>query len=344
MSMRRRQTIALWVLLLALMAAGCSRVRGDVGNLTVMPDGAYNLDLFSLYAKQGETGEGRSLRTGIFHFYLKPSWSAIGDSIVFMKVSLLDSAFRNYRDWTPVICAINGDGTGYRELTEGRYGDFNPTWMRTRREIFFSRLNQSTNRWGIYLTTPDSAPGEEILVSDPRLDEIAVTASGDGRMFIESEGKDPPGKFFFLKIARDKQGHPSGKIGKYTKVNLEPFPETMRELRLVRPSISPDDTKISFEFTRDPWNMDESFIYIADLEIKGEKARIFNYHPLSLPGKTYSTIYARWDEKGDSIIYSGNPNGKYQFYRYDLKEGMTVRISAKDNSNYIYFTMRHVPN
>lgn len=306
------------------------------------PKGVYTLNWRSLYIKFDEKGEGERIFKSYLHLNMKSSWSKVSDKITFMQVSIVDGLFREFKDWTPIICSINTDGTNFKKLTNGYFGDFNPTWVRNSEEIIFSRLDQATNHWGIYLTSPTSCPGHEILISDSLFNEVSVTALNDGRILIESD-KGDKGGFFLLEIDRDSLQNVTGNVGKYQKLIIE-IPENMAHLRLVRPSISPDNTKVGFELAEDPWIMDNTILYLADLDLNKYTPRITGFLPIVALEKNYSTIYAKWTNDGNSIIYVSNQTGKYQFYKYDIFSGKTKRISSNDNLDYTYFSAQNTPN
>ncbi len=65
----------------------------------------------------------------------KPSWSGTGTRLTFFR---LLSAGRTFDTWKTKLCVVAADGSGLRELSNGAYADFNPTWTRdgTDRVIF----------------------------------------------------------------------------------------------------------------------------------------------------------------------------------------------------------------
>lgn len=65
------------------------------------------------------------------------------------------------------ICVINANGTGFKELTSGKQGDFNLTWIRDgSNKIIFIRYLKKTKQWQTYMTSPMAKAGEEQLISD----------------------------------------------------------------------------------------------------------------------------------------------------------------------------------
>ena len=132
-------------------------------------------------------------------------------------------------------------------------------------------------------------------------------------------------------------------MGRYQKLVVE-MPETTKIKRLVRESISPDSSKLVFEFTEDPFNMDKSVIFLADLNIHSRPPKISNAYPIVPIEKKYSTIYPKWTEHGEAIIYVSNQTGNYQIYRYLISNEKTDRLSSNDDSDYTYFSPKNIPN
>ena len=102
--------------------------------------------------------------------HMKPSFSGTGQRIVFFE--RIKGFRKKWPAWKNKICVINSDGTDFKILTSGEYGDFNSTWMRdgTNRIIFIRYFNE-TDRWGTFLTHPNAAPGDEKLITDPKISE-----------------------------------------------------------------------------------------------------------------------------------------------------------------------------
>src|SRR5262245_37996622 len=84
------------------------------------------------YYKNGEihitalgTPETKPITSG--HWDFKPSWSTTGDMLVFFR-RLKDDPDVN--KWITAMCIIKADGTGFHQLSDGTFTDFNPTWTR----------------------------------------------------------------------------------------------------------------------------------------------------------------------------------------------------------------------
>ena len=69
--------------------------------------------------------EGKPLTTA--HMDFKPSWSKTGNNLVFFRRTRDDPEVNN---WKGAISIINVDGTGFHQLSDGTFTDFNPTWTR----------------------------------------------------------------------------------------------------------------------------------------------------------------------------------------------------------------------
>jgi hypothetical protein len=74
--------------------------------------------------------EGKPITKG--HWDFKPSWSKTGDMLVFFRRLKSDP---DVSKWITAICIINVDGTGFHQLTDGTYTEFNPTWTRDGKNI-----------------------------------------------------------------------------------------------------------------------------------------------------------------------------------------------------------------
>ena len=66
--------------------------------------------------------EGKPVTSG--HWDFKPSWSKTGNMFVFFRRMKDDP---NVSKWITAACIINVDGTGFHQLSDGTYTDFNPT-------------------------------------------------------------------------------------------------------------------------------------------------------------------------------------------------------------------------
>ena len=336
------------VIFIVIIASGYSIIKANNYNLSnkkeigYLPTGIYTINWRTLYLKTEGTDEGHQIFKSTLHINIKSSWSKISNKITFLQVPIRDSLFRDYRKWTPAICTINIDGSNFKKLTSGNFGDFNPTWLRNTEEIIFSRLNQSTGHWSIYLTRSDCYPGQEILISDPNYNEVSVTTLNDGRLLIESE-REKNSDFFLFQIDRDNQKKPTGNPGKYQNLIVN-VPKNMKHKHLVRPTVSPDNTKIAFELADDPWDMKNTIIYFADFDTNSQYPEISNFFPIVPVSKSYSSIYPKWSNDGNSIIFTSNQTGKYQFYQYYIINEETRRISTRDDSDYTYFCAQNTPN
>ena len=101
--------------------------RGPVAERTSAPAGPR-----ASYFKNGEihvnvlgTPETKPLTSG--HWDFKPSWSRTDDRLVFFRRLKDDPDVNN---WITALCIINTDGTGFHQLSDGTFTDFNPTWTR----------------------------------------------------------------------------------------------------------------------------------------------------------------------------------------------------------------------
>ena len=269
------------------------------------------------------TPEQQPITSG--HRDMKASWSKTGDKIVFFRVTRL--ALKIAR-WKTAICVINSDGTGFRALTDGSHSDFNPTWTRDgKNRIVFSRYHSREKRSEIYVTTADAARGDEQRVSDPAHSEYAFSCLQDGRIFVLSRRENAGEQYFLLTPGKDGEGT-------YEPVRFK-FP---LEGALRRLSVSPSDTKITYEYCKS-W---QSFkytgktLYIADFDAK--TLSVSNAVPITdtSPDSDTITIYPRWTRDESAVVYHSDISGKSQLYMYRLRDRSTIKVSTNPEVNYRY--------
>jgi len=277
-------------------------------------------------------GSVKSLTTG--HKDYKPSWSKDGKRIIFFRLHSTGwLGFLDLKSLRTTICVINSDGTGFRELTSGKYPDFNPTWTRDgSNRIIFNRYSTKggwLNR--VYWTSPAASPGEEQLISDPLYPdcEWATGALKDGRIFVDRISAGAIKSFLLTPNP--------GKAGLYEEVSR---PTTMLWHKL---SISPDETKVAYMLDHDNNTMTfkDAVICYAHFDVKS--LRIFDQIPITEENSRFIHEYPSWNSSGTLILYDSNLSGKYQIYAYSLDDRTTKRISGRADLNYQFVSVEGVP-
>jgi len=295
----------------------------------VSPEAA-KTDQRGVYAVNGRlhvsvfgTPDGEPITTGPDD--MKPSWAKTGDWIVFFRRT--ESAPR-VSDWKTAICVVKTDGTGFRKLTDGTQTDFNPTWMRDAKNvILFSRRNPANSKYVIYQTAPDSNPGDEVPVSDPRYGSFALSCVKDGRIFVSSSGHPDKAGYYLMTPGKD------GKAT-YEPVKFAFKPDGFPD----RVSITPGETKMTYEFQHGngPYQYPGRTIYIADFDVTTRTVS----NPLAItdpkPDPKITVLYPRWTKDESAVVYHCNKTGKSQLYMYRLKDKSTTRVSTNPEANYMF--------
>lgn len=285
--------------------------RAIVGTYTVN-DGIY-------VNRIGEP-EGKPITLGYMDH--KPVWSKTGGKIVFFRVKKYSQSIAL---WEDAICVINTDGTGYKEVTDGRHHDYNPTWMRDgSNRIIFNRYKNGRSR--VYITTPDANHGEEQLISDPKKSEYAHSALKDGRILITSNRSITKGIVFLL------TPNP-GQLGKYELVNFDYKLKGLPD----RASFSPGENKITYELNRlyRGFSYNNHPLVVADFD----PVTITCSNPVvfTKAREEVCDIYPRFVKDGHAIIYQSNRSGRWQLYQYDLNDASTRCVSTNASADYRYF-------
>jgi hypothetical protein len=261
----------------------------------------------------------------------KPSWSKTGDKITFFRLIVGGSSTRV---WKTVLCVVNSDGTGFRELSDGSVADFNMTWTRDGSElIIFNRyINEGFGLNRIYLIDPEGSPGDEVLVSDIAQEfEWAYSGLMDGRIFIDRFKSGDPNRSFLLTPI-------PGQIGVYEEIS-RPISRAWHKL-----SVSPSETKVCYMVdmgTSSSESYDDSVLYFADFD--KEALRVSNAVKITNLDESYIDMYPRWSSDERFIIYDSTRTGYSQLYVYRLSDGITRRVSPNDRMNYNFGNFEKTP-
>jgi len=266
--------------------------------------------------------EGKPITKG--HWDFKPSWSKTGDMLVFFRRLKSDP---DVSKWLTAICIINVDGTGFHQLTDGTYTEFNPTWTRDGKNIpVWNRKDPKTGNFCIMASKVGGKPGEELPLTDPRYFAWVHSALSDGRLFVTA---NPPKLGFGYYLMTPKPGGEP----KFERIECE----LLRKGFLDRVSVSPDEKMICFEFQ--PWSKGRTMagrtLFIA--EFNAEKRVIKNPKPFANEeGKPLWFGYPRWIDGGKAVIYHACKPGNCQLYVYRLEDRSTKRVSTDPKADYRY--------
>jgi Tol biopolymer transport system component len=277
-------------------------------------------------------GEARLfLTTGFDDF--KPTWSQSGGRLAFFRTLQYGPDFAG---WKTKLCTIRVDGTGFRELSPGRWADFNPTWTRDgTNQIIFNRyaVRGSTSN-DTYLISPDGSIGDEVLVSNPANGyEWGFSGLRDGRIFMDrvSWATSPPTARSFLLTPRP------GGVGLYQEI-ARPTRQLWHKL-----SLSPSERRVAYMLDNDD-NMstyNDVVLYYADFDpttlTVSNPVAITDYDP------AHVCEYPRWSADESLILYDSNRTGVYQMYGYRLADRMTARLSSDATTNSQFGSFENVP-
>jgi hypothetical protein len=263
----------------------------------------------------------------------KPTWSQSGGRLAFFRTLQYGSEFAN---WKTKLCTIRVDGTGFRELSLGRWADFNPTWTRDgTNEIIFNRyaVRGSTSN-DTYLISPDGVVGDEVLVSNPANGyEWGFSGLRDGRIFIDrvSWASTPPQARSFLLTPRP------GGVGVYEEI-ARPTSQLWHKL-----SVSPSERRVAYMLDNDA-NMstyNDVVLYYADFD----KTALTVSNPVAITDYDPNHIceYPRWSADESLVLYDSNRTGTYQMYAYRLADRMTARLSSDATTNSQFGSFEDVP-
>jgi len=269
--------------------------------------------------------EGKAITTG--HWDFKPSWSITGDHLVFFRRLKNDPVVIN---WITQLCIINADGTGFHPLSDGTFTDFNPTWTRDGKNTpVWNRKNREKGGFRIMASKIGGKPGEEIGLTSPDQHAWVHSAVKDGRLFVSGA----PGKlgygYFLMKP------NPGGEAT-FERVTCE----LGRTGLLDRISVSPDETKICFDYQ--PGFKSEvpgRTLYVADFDVKART--ITNAKPFANEERQKVWFdYPRWTKDASAIVYMAG--GK--LFLHTLADSTAKQVSTDEKADYRYPHGEATPN
>jgi hypothetical protein len=271
----------------------------------------------------------RTLTSGYLDF--KPNWSPDTDEIVFFRAAQATGPFLQWRN---KICVIHADGTGFRELTSGQYGDFNPNWARDgSHRIFFNRYgeHQDPLSWRTYWTTPDASPGDEAALGiHPPGWEFVDTGLTDGRFLVEWYNGSGLQRSMLLT---------PGTGGGYQEVRRP------TDLYWHKLSVSPSQTKVAYmeNLSGDLNTYAGDVLYWAELDLQTNE--VANEVLITRP--TYGACtneYPRWYPDETMVVFDSDcVDGTSRAYAYRLADGAVFPISDDPGVNINFVDYEHTP-
>lgn len=261
------------------------------------------------------------------HWDFKPSWSVTGDHLVFFR-RLKDDADVN--NWITALCIINTDGSGFHQLSDGTFTDFNPTWTRDGTNTpVWNRKAPGKVSYHIMAGKIGGKPGEEVQLTGKAYHSWVHSAVKDGRLLVSSKPPNQARGYFLM------TPNPAGEP-KFERVTCELADQGI----LDRVSISPSETKICFEYqTGFKYQFPGRTLYVADFDVT--KRRITNLKPFAnAEGKQVWFAYPRFTKDESSIVY--HAGGK--LFLYSLAEGSTTQVSTDAKADYRYPHGEAAPN
>ena len=269
--------------------------------------------------------EGKAITTG--HWDFKPSWSITGDHLVFFRRLTNDPEVSK---WITQLCIINADGTGFHPLSDGTFTDFNPTWTRDGTNTpVWNRKNREKGGYQIMAGKIGGKPGEEIALTGRDYHAWVHSAVKDGRLFVSAI---PPklGYGHFL-MKPNPGGEPT-----FERVTCD----LAKTGSLDRLSISPDETKICFDYHPGKENpMPGRTLYVAEFDVKART--ITNPKPFANEERQKVWFdYPRWTKDGAAIVYMAG--GK--LFLHTLADGSTKQVSTDPKADYRYPHGEATPN
>lgn len=249
----------------------------------------------------------------------KPVWSKTGDKILFFRRVVNHPEVGK---WKTAVFHMNPDGTEQHQITSGEFTDFNHTWTRDGTNTpIWNRQKPGGKGYTVHASRIGGSPGEEIPLTDPKHHAWAYTCLTDGRILVAANFTKQ-GRGYYL-MTPNPEGKPS-----YAKITCELAKTGM----LDRITLSPDETKICFEFTRGfQHRVPGRTLYLADFD--RDVPSITNVTPFAnQEGKPIWFAYPRFVKDASAIAY--HAGGK--LFLYDPADGATRQVSLDDQANYLY--------
>lgn len=269
--------------------------------------------------------ETRAITKG--HWDFKPSWSTTGDYLVFFRRLKNDPEVSK---WITAMCVIKSDGTGFHQLSDGTFTDFNPTWTRDGTNTpVWNRKHPDGGRYSIMASAIGASPGQEVALTDPSYHAWVHSALRDGRLLVAAT---PPGRRrgYYLMTPH------AGGTPTFERISCE-----LGETGILdRISVSPSETKICFEYqTGFKYEFPGRTLYVADFDAM--QRTITNLTPIAnAEGAKVWYAYPRFTKGEESIVF--HAGGK--LFLYTLADGSTRQVSTDDAADYRYPHGEATPN
>ena len=164
-------------------------------------------------------------------------------------------------------------------------------------------------------------PGEEIALTHESYHTWAFTCLTDGRILV---GSTPPKRrrgYYLMTL------NPGGEP-KLERIQCELDKGGV----LARVSVSPDETKVCFEYQKGfKHSVTGRTLYVADFD--ATKQTMTNFKPFANEeGRRVWYAYPRWAKDASAIVY--HAGGK--LFLYTLADGSTRKVSTDDKADYRY--------
>lgn len=259
----------------------------------------------------------------------KPVSSPDGKLAVFFRVASYGDG--SFETWRTAICIIHTDGTGFRQLTDGRYADYNPTFMRdgTNRILFNRYARKARGISEIYVTTPMAEPGTERTVSHPSVPayEWVYSTLKDGRLFVHRIETSEREVYLLTP-------NPGG-LGKYERVRM-PSNQYIHKV-----CISPSETKITYMLDNDNNGATYADARIAWARLDVQGPRVYDETLITPDSPTTIEEYPKWSHDESMVLYDSNKANRggalYQIYAYRIADGVerSLSLDPKQNDQFV---------
>jgi Tol biopolymer transport system component len=255
----------------------------------------------------------------------KPVSNLDGKTLVFFRVQTYGDG--SFETWRTAIYVVNVDGSGLRQLTSGKFADYNPTFLRDgSNRIAFSRYNQDGKRHSeVFLTTPQAEIGAEQRVSHPTKPayEYVYSSLKDGRLLvhrIETEERE----VYLLTPS-------PGALGKYERVQM-PTNHYVHKL-----CISPSETKITYMFDNDNNGATYNDVQITWARFDAKSLKVWDEKRITPDDRATIDEYPKWSPDETMVIYDSDKaapgKGVMQIYSHRIADGVERILSLDPREN-----------